>query len=301
MVVSAVMSAEPRKTSVAMRSMILVALPLRQRALVGAALLHDADHVEAGDADANLGGAGRVVIGVAFDVARDDVEVVGKAGKEPFRSGERVDRGPLGIEHGAWLRIQYGPMRTLVALPVSPWSEMARWALDHHRVSYAYEPYTPMLGEPLLRLRMRRFSGLVTVPVLFEGRQTILDDSLAIARHAEANGTGKRLFPTERQDDLLHWKAKSDRMMGVGREVVMVKLAASRDAQAELLPRNIPRRLRATLAPMAKLATSYMARKYDAKIATDQDPVIVETLDALREGLRGKDTLRPMGSHMRTS
>ena len=39
----------------------------------------------------------------------------------------------------------------LVTLHVSPFSERARWALDHHGIAYRVDPHTPFLGEPRLR------------------------------------------------------------------------------------------------------------------------------------------------------
>jgi glutathione S-transferase len=47
-------------------------------------------------------------------------------------------------------------MRKLVALHYSPWSEKARWALDHHGVAYRYEEYKILLGEPKLRLATKK-------------------------------------------------------------------------------------------------------------------------------------------------
>ena len=37
--------------------------------------------------------------------------------------------------------------RRLIGLHCSPWSIRARWVLDHHRIEYVWEEYTPMLGE----------------------------------------------------------------------------------------------------------------------------------------------------------
>jgi glutathione S-transferase len=57
-------------------------------------------------------------------------------------------------------------MTELLALPFSPWSEKARWALDARGVPYDYRRYQPILGEPALRAKLRRARGPVTVPVL---------------------------------------------------------------------------------------------------------------------------------------
>ena len=44
---------------------------------------------------------------------------------------------------------------TLYGVGYSPWTERARWALDHHRIAYRYREHLPMLGEPMLRRRAR--------------------------------------------------------------------------------------------------------------------------------------------------
>ena len=43
--------------------------------------------------------------------------------------------------------------RRLVSLKVSPWSERAKWALDHQRLSYQVVEHAPFLGERRLRGR----------------------------------------------------------------------------------------------------------------------------------------------------
>src|SRR5690606_17418493 len=95
-------------------------------------------------------------------------------------------------------------MRSLVGLVYSPWTQRARWALDHHRVVYRSEPYTPLLGELALRRRLGRFRGRVSVPVLFTDA-AVIDDSVAIARHAEAVGSGGPRFADA--DAVTRWVA----------------------------------------------------------------------------------------------
>ena len=55
---------------------------------------------------------------------------------------------------------------TLFKLGYSPWSERALWALDHHGLARREREYTPIFGEPGMRLKARRFKGRVTVPLL---------------------------------------------------------------------------------------------------------------------------------------
>ena len=60
-------------------------------------------------------------------------------------------------------------MRVFTAIPFSPWSEKARWALDHHQIDYREAPFMPVFGEFALRFRMRKPFGAVTVPNLHDG------------------------------------------------------------------------------------------------------------------------------------
>src|SRR5262245_7221361 len=141
-------------------------------------------------------------------------------------------------------------MRTLYGMSFSPWSEKARWALDHHGVPYEFHDHVPMLGEPLLRLKARRFSGRVSVPMLVDESGATLE-SFEIARRAEAIGRGKALFPSERMAEIRRWNESSDRIMEAGRAAVLRNILASADAQREALPRLIPGAARKALSPMS--------------------------------------------------
>src|SRR5881394_1648957 len=115
-------------------------------------------------------------------------------------------------------------MRTLISLSYSPWSEKARWALDHRGVEYRTEEYTPMLGEPALRVRTRKLRGTISVPVLL-GEGKAIFDSLAIARRADELGGGAVLFPEGRGAEIDDWNAKSEAAMSAGRALLLKVLA----------------------------------------------------------------------------
>jgi glutathione S-transferase len=180
-------------------------------------------------------------------------------------------------------------MASLVALHISPWSEKARWALDHHHVPYRVEAYMPMLGEPLLRLRAKRFVGPISVPALFDGDDVLLD-SFAIARHAERRGSGTPLFPTAHLAAITHWNDRSNDALTAGRIAFVPRLAADRAAQEEVLPPGIPRALRPALTGVSQLITRFLASKYS--ISSDALPEAEATciafLDELRAALDGR-------------
>jgi glutathione S-transferase len=178
-------------------------------------------------------------------------------------------------------------MRTLYGIPYSPWSEKARWALDHHGVPYAFHAHVPFLGEPLLRAKAGRLRGRATVPLLVDEAGTTTE-SFEIARRAEAIGRGRTLFPADRLNEIRRFNESSDRIMDVGRGVVLRNLLRDPQAQREALPPFVPDVVRWALTPMTRVATRFIARKYGASPRSDDDRVVTAALQGLRAALDGK-------------
>lgn len=183
-------------------------------------------------------------------------------------------------------------MRTLYTLSYSPWSERARWVLEHHGVSFVERHHVPMLGEPLLRLWTRRARGLVTVPLLIDGA-LVLDDSYVIARWADSNSNGKRdtLFPEAAQETILTWNERAENALQAARALLVASLA---DDEAALLE-SVPRALRALPGARrtAKLGLAHFRRKYalDEKTESAHRETLESTLEQLREALVGRKHL----------
>ena len=179
-------------------------------------------------------------------------------------------------------------MTVLYAESFAPWCETARWALDHHRVSYRWREHVPLLGELALRIVARRPFGRVTVPLLLDG-SLVLMDSVAIARHAESRGKGTPLFPPAAEPAIAAWIDRSQRVMTSGRALLLPRIAHSRDALREQLPGSIPDALRPALQPVAAAGVSYLMRKYAVR-ADDEahdESVVRQALDELRAALAG--------------
>ena len=180
-------------------------------------------------------------------------------------------------------------MRTLYGLAQSPYTEKARWALDHHAIAYRYHEHVPLLGEVFLRLKARgRPSGTkASVPLLVDGPD-VLPTSLAIARHADRVGRGAALFPEDQLDAILRWADVSDRVLDIGRAGVMEGLRKNPAAQREALPSFIPGALRGALAPMAVSGALFLVAKHgvpkDAKREAAKLPAL---LDEVRSALSG--------------
>ena len=186
-------------------------------------------------------------------------------------------------------------MRTLYGLSQSPWTEKARWALDHHAITYRYHEHTPLMGELLLRIKARnRPSGTkATVPLLVDDNE-VLTSSLAIARHADKAARGdKSLFPPEWDDEIARWADVSDQIIGAGRARVLAGLRTNRDAQLEALPGFLPDALRGAFAPMAVTAASFLGSKY--AVPWDSEAEVEKTLrpalDEVRRALGGRPHL----------
>src|SRR5262245_44081226 len=132
-------------------------------------------------------------------------------------------------------------MNELLALPYSPWSEKARWALDVCGVPYRYRHYQPLLGELELRGKTRRLRGAVAAPVLTGERGRVSDDSEKIARFADAQSGRPTLLPPGREAEIARWVALSERGLAAGRVLALDRQLRDDGALAEMVPRNLRR------------------------------------------------------------
>lgn len=171
----------------------------------------------------------------------------------------------------------------LTAMPLSPWSEKARWALDHHHIDYQEEAYTPMLGEPALRWRLRRVRGPVSVPVLFAGGEAYTE-SFDIAHWAERRGAGAPLFRRGLEEEIARWNRVSEAAMAAGRALVSARVRGDPQARSEAMPDLVPRPLRRPLDPVARLGVHYLRKKY---AASDDEHASRDELRARLGEMRG--------------
>ena len=149
----------------------------------------------------------------------------------------------------------------LIALRVSPWSERAKWALEHHRLPYQNIEHAPFIGERRLRRLVGADKKRATVPVLLTGEQ-VLCESWEIACYADREGAGTRLIPPEREAEVRKWNTLADETMEAGRALVGAALLASPAAIDEGLPPQVPGWLRPLLRPIGTYGVKWFARKY---------------------------------------
>ncbi|MCB9761730.1 MAG: glutathione S-transferase [Alphaproteobacteria bacterium] len=169
-------------------------------------------------------------------------------------------------------------MPELIALRYSPWSEKARWALDHHRIDYTETEYLPMLGTPVLRWRLGRWRGPVTVPALVDDG-VALGDSTDIALHADAIGQGPSLFRVGREREMQRWDRLAERAMSAGRLRAIERVLADPVAVQE----SVPSTLKALPGPLRDSAVRTVAQHLRRKYPVDTRDFETTMRDALRQ------------------
>jgi glutathione S-transferase len=173
---------------------------------------------------------------------------------------------------------------TLVSLRYSPWSERARWALDHHAIAYRLVRHEPFIGEPKLRKLAGPRAGRATVPLLLTGDERLMD-SFEIARWADGHGAAPPLVPPERAAEITALNARVGEAMNQGRALVTAGLLADGAALEEALPRGVPGPLRPLLRSFSRFGMRWFARKYGLELTNLDEPrrVVARTLEHLRE------------------
>jgi glutathione S-transferase len=180
------------------------------------------------------------------------------------------------------------PQLRLYALPYSPWSECARWALDHHGIDYREIEHAPFLGEPRLRIAARKWRGRVSVPILLTPHGAITD-SFEIAAFADRIGRRAPLGFADHRDELARWNDRSHSLLANSCSTTLERLLASPAALDEASPSWMPHIVRPAIRPIARSITRYVQRKYGAFV-TDGQALLTsmrESLDALQAALEG--------------
>jgi glutathione S-transferase len=174
----------------------------------------------------------------------------------------------------------------LISLGVSPWTERAKWSLDHHGLPYRVVDHFPVLGERRLRRIVGPDKPKATVPVLVDGDR-VLSESWDIALYADGKGSGARLIPPEHEPAIRKWTALADETMQSGRALVIASLLADPAALDEAGPPAVPRWARPLLRPVARGLTRAFAKKYELRLGDEapQTRVMRAALDELRAGL----------------
>jgi glutathione S-transferase len=177
-------------------------------------------------------------------------------------------------------------MRTFYSIQVSPWSELARWAIDHHRVECRRVEYLPLVAELQLRLATGKVFSRVSAPTLVDG-QSVFADSFDIARYAELVGNGASLFPGGPSGDVGPWNDRAQRALNAGRTLHFARIEGDQDALRELVPGFVPEALRDLSVPVVGQTFAFLGRKYRANAASNAQAqaALVEELEHLERAL----------------
>lgn len=171
-------------------------------------------------------------------------------------------------------------MMRLFGIPFSPWTEKARWALDHHRLDYVFTEHTPLVGEWRLRALMRQPTGRMTVPVLRDGQW--YRDSFDIARHADAVGRGDPLLPADLLEEVAAWNDRSEAALAAGRAMFILKAVEDPARLPAFLPPDVPARMRPLLVPVVRRVLGSFIHKYKMREEEDShERTLLGGLDAL--------------------
>ena len=152
-------------------------------------------------------------------------------------------------------------MSTLFGLSVSPWSEKTRWALDYANVHYQYKEFTPMISNLGVRIKSKRFSSRISVPLLIDGDK-VFSDSLSIAKYANTLSKKDSLFPQDKLNKIDQWNNISEQTLEAGRALVVIKMQSNRDACLKSLPPFFPEAIKPLMLPVAKSGLFYLKKKY---------------------------------------
>ena len=178
-------------------------------------------------------------------------------------------------------------MTELLGIGFSPWTEKARWALDARRIPYSFRHYQPLLGEPALRVKLRKLTGRVSVPVLTTDEGRVIADSAEIARWADSRGEGPALFPAGHEAAVARFVALSERGLAAGRTLSLARMLKSDEALAEMVPRPIRRALGPLAPKLGAFGVARTQRKYggDRSDLAAAKRALLADLDELRAAL----------------
>jgi glutathione S-transferase len=134
------------------------------------------------------------------------------------------------------------------------------------------------------RLR-RNGTGPASVPVLVCD-DAVITDSGAIARWADARGSGPTLFPDDAA--VRRWEEVSEQALQAGRALAMRRILGEPDALQELVPGFLR-----PLGPVGRFAAAVGVRRTLWKYGATRDPEdthrerLAAALDQIADGLRG--------------
>ena len=178
--------------------------------------------------------------------------------------------------------------RELIGIRYSPWTQKARWPLEHHGLSYRYSEHLMMVGIPLLRLKSGNWTGEVTVPSMICDGQ-VLPNSLPL-RNGQMHRARILRYFLRMSEAIAFWNTESDSILENGRLLLTRAMLGAPRSMTEVMPPLMGLLPGSML--VARQAAHYVLRRYNRP----GNPEVwlgnlKQGLDGLREGLAGQDYL----------
>jgi glutathione S-transferase len=143
------------------------------------------------------------------------------------------------------------------------------------------------VGEPALRVKLRRPFGKVSVPVLTTDDGEVLSDSFDIARWADGRGDGPRLFPSEHEAKIRRFVELSERGLAAGRALSLERILEDDAALSEMVPGAVRRALGSIAPRLGAFGVRRTLRKYGGHRAESEQHrrTFLGVLDEIRAAL----------------
>lgn len=149
----------------------------------------------------------------------------------------------------------------LYGIGYSPWTEKARWALDHHQIPYQYREYAPLFGAMALRFKLGIWNKKLTVPALVCKNESLIG-SFQIAQLAEQKGLQSPLIEPHLQQ-VKQWDQLSEKALAAGRALLTYRISKHAPAMKDYLPPWLPNMFHSTLGHgIAKFGIAFFKTKY---------------------------------------
>lgn len=176
----------------------------------------------------------------------------------------------------------------LVYIPYSPWSEKARFALDYCGVEYTRKPFTLMLDDWSVRLKLKRPFKNFTIPILFLPNGQAIEDSCTLAQSLPE--VSRTLFKPEHLSEILEINQLCERLLDAGRVLASQTVLHNRDAMLENIPPFVPKALRPYLLSIVHFGIYTLDQQFGvlAKDAKTQRELMHADLLKLRTIIQNK-------------
>lgn len=185
----------------------------------------------------------------------------------------------------------------LIGMTQSVATQRVLWAFDYTEVPYRFEEYLPQISTPWLRLRTRRFTGSVSVPVLLGDNRLCLTDSWDIALQLNQDQPMAGLIPTACLDQVQAMNQLSEDIFNAARILLVGRMLQDDAALLDTFPDGIPQWSRPALLPLMRQTFRMLGKKYGEPGTTVQDQLqrLRTCLERVRQQLDGKPYLLDRG------